>query len=102
MLVNKTAHLRLRDNEGVLRSITLELTDEGVYITPENSARGWPIRIGFSNGTPTVTLFGDEGENPTDLIDLVKDQYEKDALKDQEKDDRRQMELPMEMPGDKK
>ena len=97
MLVKKTAHLRVRDTSGDLRDVTLEFTDDGVYITPENSPRGWPIKIGFSSGSPTVTLFGDEGENPTDLIDLVKEQYEKDLIKDAEE---RQLELPMELPKD--
>jgi hypothetical protein len=98
MNIVKTAHLRVADNRGDLKEIQVEFTEEGLYITPEGSEKGWPLRVGFSDGRVTLTLVGDVKENPTDLIDLVKEQHEK-KLKEKLKEkpeDKKQLELPLE------
>ena len=83
MQIKKTAHIVVRDTDGALKEITVAFSDEGIYLRPEGrtSSTGWPIKIGFVNGQPTVTLAGDvDADNPTNLIDLVKEQYTEQVL----------------------
>ena len=83
MHIKKTAHIVVRDTDGSLKEITVAFSDEGIYLRPEGrtSSSGWPIKIGFVNGQPTVTLAGDvDTDNPTNLIDLVREQYSDQVL----------------------